>query len=121
MSFGVWISMKPLSTQYWRRACSNVVCTRKMRLFFGSRRSRKRQSILLSMPLSAAIGASGMAAVSSSSADSLISMPPSFTRSSCFSSPVARTKEPSERPEIVVAGSSATTAPSASTVRGFTS
>src|SRR5215204_1770814 len=101
MSFGVWISMRPFSTHTPRRACRKVVWMRKIRFCFGWRRSRKRQSMRLSRLESAAIGVSGLASVTTSSEATFTSRPPSFTRSSCLSSPDTLMNEPCESAEMV--------------------
>jgi len=81
----------------------------------------------LSRDESAAMGVSGFASVMTSSEPTLTSSPPSFTRSSCFSSPVTRMKEPCESAEIASVVASASAAPtltpsgSSSRVAGFTS
>lgn len=79
----------------------------------------------LSMPESAAMGASGIDSDTIPSVSSLTSMPPSFTRSSCLSAPVTVMKEPCARPEIasVIASfaAEASSPSTASRTAGFTS
>ncbi len=58
------------------------------------------------MEESAAMGVSGMAAPATSMPDRPISSPPSFTRSSCLSVPVAVRKVPAASPEMVSAAAS---------------